>query len=238
MRAFHRVPRAALPRQGEHRRQRRPRPGRCAREPPAGPACRNRPATARRCRRCPRSPPLTAPAVQAIPFQSAQAHVLIGQPGLQARRPRLLPAAGGQLHPGRQRAGLAAVARSAREARPDATAPTATSRPGLHAGAFTVGLQTRPDQAAQAIAVAKRRLARFVADGPDGRGTQGRQGQPGRRLPAAHRQQPQAAGQRRHRSPGTTCRWITWTPGPRRSPRSVRRTCGPRWRASCSPDAW
>jgi zinc protease len=38
--------------------------------------------------------------------------------------------------------------------------------PGLHAGAFTLGLQTRPDQAAQAVQVAKDVLADFVAHGP------------------------------------------------------------------------
>ena len=37
---------------------------------------------------------------------------------------------------------------------------------GLHAGAFTVGLQTRPDQAAQAVQVSRDVIARFVADGP------------------------------------------------------------------------
>jgi zinc protease len=38
--------------------------------------------------------------------------------------------------------------------------------PGLHAGAFTVGLQTRPDQAAQAVALVHEVVAQFVADGP------------------------------------------------------------------------
>jgi zinc protease len=38
--------------------------------------------------------------------------------------------------------------------------------PALHAGAFAVGLQTRPDQAAQAIAVSRDVIARFVRDGP------------------------------------------------------------------------
>ncbi|HEX9719689.1 MAG TPA: insulinase family protein, partial [Ramlibacter sp.] len=38
--------------------------------------------------------------------------------------------------------------------------------PGLHAGAFTLGLQTRPDQAAQAVRVSREVLARFVTDGP------------------------------------------------------------------------
>ena len=34
--------------------------------------------------------------------------------------------------------------------------------PGLHAGAFTVGLQTRPDQAAQAVAVVQEVVQEFV----------------------------------------------------------------------------
>jgi zinc protease len=38
--------------------------------------------------------------------------------------------------------------------------------PGLHAGAFMVGLQTRPDQAEQALQVSREVVARFVAEGP------------------------------------------------------------------------
>ena len=38
--------------------------------------------------------------------------------------------------------------------------------PGLHAGAFSVGLQTRPDQAEQALQVSREVVAAFVADGP------------------------------------------------------------------------
>jgi zinc protease len=38
--------------------------------------------------------------------------------------------------------------------------------PGLHAGAFTVGLQTRPDQTQQAVEVATEVLRRFVEAGP------------------------------------------------------------------------
>jgi zinc protease len=38
--------------------------------------------------------------------------------------------------------------------------------PGLHAGAFTLSLQTRPDQAAQAIQVARQVVAGFVTAGP------------------------------------------------------------------------
>ena len=36
----------------------------------------------------------------------------------------------------------------------------------MHAGAFTLGLQTRPDQAAEATRVAREVLARFMAEGP------------------------------------------------------------------------
>ncbi|TNF52901.1 MAG: insulinase family protein, partial [Burkholderiales bacterium] len=36
----------------------------------------------------------------------------------------------------------------------------------LHAGAFQLGLTTRPDQADQALAVARDVVARFVASGP------------------------------------------------------------------------
>ena len=38
--------------------------------------------------------------------------------------------------------------------------------PALHAGAFTVGLQTRPDQAAQAVEVARQVVKDFVENGP------------------------------------------------------------------------
>jgi zinc protease len=36
----------------------------------------------------------------------------------------------------------------------------------LHAGAFALGLQTRPDQAQQAVQVAREVVSRFVAEGP------------------------------------------------------------------------
>jgi zinc protease len=38
--------------------------------------------------------------------------------------------------------------------------------PGLQVGSFWVGLQTRPDQAQQAVDVVRAELARFVAEGP------------------------------------------------------------------------
>ena len=38
--------------------------------------------------------------------------------------------------------------------------------PGLHSGAFTLGLQTRPDQAKEAVQVSTEVVAGFVASGP------------------------------------------------------------------------
>ena len=38
--------------------------------------------------------------------------------------------------------------------------------PGLHAGAFTIGLKTRPDQAEAALALTRQVLSDFVAQGP------------------------------------------------------------------------
>ena len=38
--------------------------------------------------------------------------------------------------------------------------------PGLHAGAFTISLQTRPDQAGAALELARTVLKRFVEEGP------------------------------------------------------------------------
>ncbi|MGZ5272276.1 MAG: M16 family metallopeptidase [Ramlibacter sp.] len=109
--------------------------------------------------------PLAAPALQAIPFQSAQAHVLIGQPGFKRSDPDYFPLLVGNYILG----GSGLVSRLSTEVREKRGLTYSTYSyfsPGLHAGAFTVGLQTRPDQAAQAITVAKDVVAKFVADGP------------------------------------------------------------------------
>ena len=109
--------------------------------------------------------PLAAPSVQAIPFQSAQAHVLIGQPGFKRSDPDYFPLLVGNYILG----GSGLVSRLSTEVREKRGLTYSTYSyfsPGLHAGAFTVGLQTRPDQAAQAISVANDVVARFVASGP------------------------------------------------------------------------
>lgn len=125
---------------------------------PAGNACPPLPAVAE-------VPALTAPLVRAIPFQSAQAHVLIGQPGYKRADPDYFPLVVGNYILGG--GGLVSrLSNEVREKRGLSYGASSYFSPGLHAGAFTVGLQTRPDQAAQAIQVARDTLAKFVAEGP------------------------------------------------------------------------
>lgn len=109
--------------------------------------------------------PLAEPTVKAIPFASAQAHVLIGQPGHKRNDPDHFPLLVGNYILG----GGGFVSRLSQEVREKRGLSYSVSSyfsPGLHAGAFTVGLQTRPDQAAQAVQVARDVVARFVAEGP------------------------------------------------------------------------
>jgi zinc protease len=113
----------------------------------------------------PEVPPLAAPVVEAIPFASAQAHVLIGQPGYKRSDPDYFPLVVGNYILGG--AGLISrLSTEVREKRGLSYSSYSYFSPGLHAGAFTVGLQTRPDQAAQAVRVARETVERFVAEGP------------------------------------------------------------------------
>lgn len=110
------------------------------------------------------------PALQAaqdirIPFQSAQAQVLIGQPGIKRNDPDFLALLVGDHILG----GGGLVSRlmeEVREKRGLTYGVSSSFSPGLHAGAFVVSLQTRPDQAEQARQVAQETLAKFVAEGP------------------------------------------------------------------------
>lgn len=102
---------------------------------------------------------------QLIDFDSAQAHVLIGQPGIRRNDPDFLALTVGNYVLG----GGGFVSRlmsQVREKRGLSYSVYSYFAPGLHAGAFTVGLQTRPDQARQAVAVTREVIAQFVADGP------------------------------------------------------------------------
>jgi len=100
-----------------------------------------------------------------IPFESAQAHVFIGQPGIARQHPDFLALTVGNYVLG----GGGFVSRlteQVREKRGLSYSVYSYFSPGQHAGAFTVGLQTRPDQAAQAIEVATQVVTEFVQNGP------------------------------------------------------------------------
>lgn len=109
--------------------------------------------------------PLTEAQNLAVPFDSAQAHVLVGQPGYKRNDPDFFPLLIGN-HILGGGGFVSRLTEQVREKRGLSYSVYSYFSPGLHAGAFTVGLQTRPDQAAQAVAVVKDVVQAFVADGP------------------------------------------------------------------------
>ncbi|WP_296490149.1 pitrilysin family protein [Rhodoferax sp.] len=109
--------------------------------------------------------PLSRASEQRIAFDSAQAHVLLGQPGYKRSDPDFFALLVGNYILG----GGGFVSRltnEVREKRGLSYSVYSYFSPGLHAGAFAIGLQTRPDQADQALQVSREVLARFVTDGP------------------------------------------------------------------------
>ena len=123
------------------------------------------------CATVPALPPVAevAPLMQAlqknIAFDAAQAQVLMGQPGYKRNDPAFFPLLVGNYILG----GGGFVSRlqnEVREKRGLTYGVSSNFAPGLHAGAFTVSLQTRPDQAALALEVARTVVKDFVANGP------------------------------------------------------------------------
>jgi zinc protease len=109
--------------------------------------------------------PLLQPSEQRIAFGSAQAHVLIGQPGYKRDDPDFFPMMVGNYILG----GGGFVSRlttEVREKRGLSYSVYSYFSPGLHAGAFCIGLQTRPDQAEHALQVSLDVLTKFVSNGP------------------------------------------------------------------------
>lgn len=110
--------------------------------------------------------PLTQASEQRIAFDSAQAHVLVGQPGFKRDDPDFFALTVGNYILG----GGGFVSRltnEVREKRGLSYSVYSYFAPSMHAGAFTLGLQTRPDQADQALQVSRDVIARFVAEGPN-----------------------------------------------------------------------
>ncbi|RUR71478.1 insulinase family protein [Variovorax guangxiensis] len=108
---------------------------------------------------------LTAPKNERIAFDSAQAHVLIGQPGYPRKDPDHFALTLGNYVLG----GGGFVSRlmnEVREKRGLTYSIYSGFAPGLEAGAFRIGFQTRPDQAEEAVKVSREVLAKFVAEGP------------------------------------------------------------------------
>lgn len=108
---------------------------------------------------------LTEPLERRIPFASAQAHVLIGQPGFARRDPDFLALLVGN-HILGGGGFVSRLTNELREQRGLSYSVYSYFATGLHAGAFSVGLQTRPDQAAEAVRVAREVIRRYVAEGP------------------------------------------------------------------------
>ena len=109
--------------------------------------------------------PLSGAVEKNIPFASAQAYVLLGQPGYKRNDPDFLALLVGN-HILGGGGFTSRLTHEVREKRGLTYGVTSHFAPGLHAGAFMIGLQTRPDQAAQALQVARDTLVRYVADGP------------------------------------------------------------------------
>lgn len=109
--------------------------------------------------------PLTAAKEERIPHDSAQAHVIIGQPGYRRADPDHFA-----LNLGNYVLGgggfVSRLTEQVREKRGLAYSVYSSFSPGLHAGAFRIGFQTRPDQADEAVQVSREVLAKFVAEGP------------------------------------------------------------------------
>ena len=109
--------------------------------------------------------PLAAAQDERIAFESAQAHVLIGQPGYKRSDPDFFALLVGN-HILGGGGFTSRLTEQVREKRGLSYSVYSYFAPGRHAGAFTAGLQTRPDQAAQAVEVSRQVIADFVRDGP------------------------------------------------------------------------
>ncbi len=109
--------------------------------------------------------PLTAAVERRIPFNAAQAQVQIGQPGFVRSDPDFFPLIVGN-HILGGGGFTSRLTNEVREKRGLSYSVYSGFSPGLHAGAFQIGLTTRPDQADQAIGVAREVLQRFVREGP------------------------------------------------------------------------
>jgi zinc protease len=108
---------------------------------------------------------LTASVDKHLAFASAQAHVLVGQPGFKRSDPDFFALTVGN-HILGGGGFTSRLTEEVREKRGLSYSVYSYFSPGSHTGAFTIGLQTRPDQAQQALTVVRDVLERFVTEGP------------------------------------------------------------------------
>lgn len=109
--------------------------------------------------------PLDRAVERLIPFESAQAHVLIGQPGFKRADPDFFALIVGN-HILGGGGFTSRLTEQVREKRGLSYSVYSYFAPGLHAGAFTLGLQTKPNQAREAVKVSRQVLEEFVRKGP------------------------------------------------------------------------
>jgi zinc protease len=109
--------------------------------------------------------PLSQAEEKRIPFDAAQAHVLIGQPGFKRADPDYFALTVGNYILGGG-GFVSRLSHEVREKRGLTYGVSSSFSPGLHAGSFTVGLQTRPDQAARTVELVRQIVSDFVANGP------------------------------------------------------------------------
>jgi zinc protease len=117
-------------------------------------------------------PPLSAPVERAIDHPAAQAHLYLGAPGVRRTDPDYFPLLVGNYILGG--GGFnSRFTEEVREKRGLSYSVYSRFAPYEQHGAFTIGLQTRKDQADEALRVVRETLAQFVANGPTGEELEG-----------------------------------------------------------------
>ena len=127
---------------------------------------------------------------QRIKHPASQSHILIGAPGMARSDPDYFP-----LYVGNYTLGgggfESRLMNEIREKRGLAYSVYSYFMPLKQPGAFQIGLQTKKDQADEALATGAQHAGRFHRQWPDRKGIAGGQAEHYRRFPDAHRQQPQ-----------------------------------------------
>ncbi len=113
----------------------------------------------------PQVPSLARAETRAIPHPASQSHILIGLPGIKRDDPDYFP-----LFVGNHILGgggfVSRITEQVREKRGLAYSAYSYFAPMKQKGPFVIGLQTRKDQAAEALVVVRATLKEFVAQGP------------------------------------------------------------------------